>query len=176
MKNHWLPALRPRQQQYAQLSKDFDANLSWCLFRTVRDFPVAKFLAQFPSNKLPYWAVDYFRYGDLFLEVVGDEDGPLCYQNLAPATMFRIETVSGELIEFLQSKEGPDYAAIAANRKSETVIRFSPEAILHFKLGDSSPYGVLDKALTKDNANWAFSKFMDVLEAVERHFKKAHKW
>ncbi len=59
-------------------------------------------------------AMETALYGDVFAEIVKPGFGTegVCVI-LPPATIYRIETIKGELIEFQQSREGPDYAAIA---------------------------------------------------------------
>jgi len=100
-----------------------------------------------------------FIKGDEFLELVVNPDDPkngVCaLADLPPETMFRIESVKGKLIEFQQSKEGPDFQAlqrapITSATDSElaqaTAIRFAPEEIVHIRIGDYRktfyPYGV----------------------------------
>ena len=69
-------------------------------------------------------------------------------------TMYRIETVKGRVVEFQQSKEGPDYQAIVRGSPVEltdtelnqtTAIRFAPSQVVHFRIGDDGktfyPYG-----------------------------------
>jgi len=96
-------------------------------------------------------------FGDLFLEIVINPDNPKegIYKTvpLPPETMYRIETVKGKLIEFQQSKEGPDYQAIIrgpahdldAKEAQGTAIRFSAAQIIHMRIGDDRktfyPYG-----------------------------------
>jgi hypothetical protein len=73
---------------------------------------------------------------------------------LPPETIYRIETIKGRLIEFQQSKEGPDYQALArgdvsqqsdAELSQSTAIRFAPSQIIHMRIGDDRrnfyPYG-----------------------------------
>ena len=97
-------------------------------------------------------------FGDLFLETVINLDNPKegVYKvvPLPPETMYRIETVKGKLIEFQQSKEGPDYQSIVKGPVQEldskevsqgTAIRFAPSQIIHMRIGDDRktfyPYG-----------------------------------
>lgn len=96
--------------------------------------------------------------GDWFVEIVVNPDNPKegIYRAvpLPPETMYRIETVKGKLIEFQQSKEGPDYQALTrgpvmGQNDTEliqtTAIRFAPSQIIHFRIGDDRktffPYG-----------------------------------
>jgi len=96
--------------------------------------------------------------GDLFLEMVINPDNPKegIYKAvpLPPETMYRIETVKGKLIEYQQSKEGPDYQALLRGSITDqdenelnqtTALRFSPSQIIHFRIGDDRktfyPYG-----------------------------------
>lgn len=114
-----------------------------------------------------YWNLDrkvwndaksLFIMGDLFLEVIIDLDNPkygvLRYQSLPQDSVYRIETVKGKLIEFQQSKEGPDYEALTRTNvttATETenlqskAIRFTPDQIIHMRIGDDRrtfyPYG-----------------------------------
>jgi hypothetical protein len=97
--------------------------------------------------------------GDTFWEMVIDPDDPkmgLCgLQDLQPESMFRIETTKGRLVEFQQTREGPDYKAIEnvpietatdSELSQANAIRFSPKQIVHIRLGDYRknfyPYGV----------------------------------
>jgi hypothetical protein len=98
-------------------------------------------------------------YGDLFYEIVvnldNPKDGVLKLVRLPADSMYRIETTKGKVVEFQQSKEGPDYqsltrAPIVQATDQEimmaTAIRFAPEQIIHAKIGDDRktfyPYGV----------------------------------
>lgn len=103
------------------------------------------------------WFKNLCISGDFFVEIVVNPDNPKegIYKTvpLPPETMYRIETVKGRLVEFQQSKEGPDYQAITKpideqNEKElaqTTAIRFSPSQIVHFRIGDDRktfyPYG-----------------------------------
>jgi len=98
-------------------------------------------------------------YGDLFYELVinldNPKDGVMRITRLPPESMYRIETTKGRLVEYQQSKEGPDYqsltrAPVAQATDMEiaqsTAIRFNPEQVVHARLGDDRktfyPYGV----------------------------------
>jgi len=98
-------------------------------------------------------------YGDLFYEIVvnldNPKDGVLKLVRLPADSMYRIETTKGKIVEFQQSKEGPDYqsltrAPVVQSTDQEimmaTAIRFAPEQIVHAKIGDDRktfyPYGV----------------------------------
>lgn len=100
-----------------------------------------------------------FIMGDYFEEVVINPDSPkdgiLKMQDLPPDSVYRIETTKGKLIEFQQSKEGPDYqsltrapvtSATEADLQQATAIRFTADQVVHFKIGDDRkqfyPYGV----------------------------------
>lgn len=89
-------------------------------------------------------------HGDLFLErVCNPKDGKLIMVTmLPPETVFRIQTTKGQLVEFQQSKEGPDYASLVRvpiDKATEqdfmeaTALRFKPEEIVHVRL---TPYDV----------------------------------
>jgi hypothetical protein len=85
------------------------------------------------------------RYGDWFGEMVFCDsyaEGSVFYQSLPADSIYRIETTKGKLLEFQQSKEGPDYAAIARCSVDQspsngsfdgTALRFSPEKIVHVR-------------------------------------------
>ncbi len=100
-----------------------------------------------------------FINGDFFFEIVINPDNPKQgVMNLMPLpvdSMYRIETTKGKLVEFQQSKEGPDYQSLArvevtqateADLQQATAIRFAPEQIIHIRIGDDRktfyPYGV----------------------------------
>ena len=108
------------------------------------------------------YAFVYFKdlivHGDKFFEIVINPDKPSdgIYKlvPLPPETMYRIETIKGKLVEFQQSKEGPDYQSLArgdisqlsdAELNQSTAIRFAPQQILHIRIGDDRrnfyPYG-----------------------------------
>ena len=98
-------------------------------------------------------------YGDLFYELVinldNPKDGIMRVTKLPPESMYRIETTKGKVVEFQQSKEGPDYQSLtrapvvqATDQEimMATAIRFSPEQVVHARIGDDRrtyyPYGV----------------------------------
>lgn len=98
-------------------------------------------------------------YGDLFWEIVINQDNPTegIYKvaRLPADSMYRIETTKGKVVEFQQSKEGPDYTSLisspvlSANETqmiNSTAIRFAPEQIIHVRIGEDRksfyPYGV----------------------------------
>lgn len=104
------------------------------------------------------WFKNLCINGDHFVELVINPENPKegIYRcvSLPPETMYRIETVKSRLIEFQQSKEGPDYQAIVrgsvndmtdAELSQTTAIRFAPSQIVHFRIGDDRktfyPYG-----------------------------------
>lgn len=116
-------------------------------------------MLNFDQKKIWNRAKNLFVNGDDFWEVVIDLENPksgiVDLQFLPPDSMYRIETTKGRLIEFQQSKEGPDYqslsrvdvtAATDADLQQTTAIRFAPEQIIHVKIGDDRktfyPYGV----------------------------------
>jgi hypothetical protein len=91
-------------------------------------------------------------YGDEFWELVIDptspKDGILKVQSLPAATMYRIETIRGKLLEFQQSGTGADIQALAnpdLAQSTSGAIRFTPQQIVHFRLGGDRrmfyPYG-----------------------------------
>ena len=100
-----------------------------------------------------------FIMGDFFYEVIinpeSPKDGILNLIPLPADSMYRIETTKGRLVEYQQSKEGPDYQSLSkvevtqateADLQQATAIRFSPDQIIHIKIGDDRktfyPYGV----------------------------------
>lgn len=104
------------------------------------------------------WFKNLCIAGDWFVEMVINPDNPKegIYRAmpLPPETMYRIETVKGKMIEYQQSKEGPDYQAIVRGPvtgqnemelNQTTAIRFAPSQIVHFRIGDDRktfyPYG-----------------------------------
>lgn len=112
-------------------------------------------------NQRSMWnkAKRLFVMGDLFLELIIDPEDPKKgiqgIQELPADSMYRIETTKGKLLEFQQAKEGPDFQAIVnapiasateAELAQSYAIRFSPEQIIHIRIGDYRkpfyPYGV----------------------------------
>lgn len=105
------------------------------------------------------WFKNLCIFGDHFIENVVHPDNPKAgiakVVPLPPESMYRIESTKGKLIEFQQSKEGPDYTALArapmVTRAAESdlsqsaAIRFPPSQIVHFRIGDDRktfyPYG-----------------------------------
>jgi len=111
------------------------------------------------DRKIWNWAKNLYCMGDWFGEVVIDPENPklgVLKVNPLPAdSIYRIETTKGKLLEFQQSKEGPDYQSLArvdvtqandAELAQATAIRFAPEQIVHIRIGDDRktfyPYGV----------------------------------
>lgn len=97
-------------------------------------------------------------FGDGFYELVTDPENPkegvLKIQELPPDSMYKIVTTKGKLVEYQQSKEGPDYQALTRSNvtkstdielQQSTAIRFSPYQVVHMNLGDDRktfyPYG-----------------------------------
>jgi intein/homing endonuclease len=116
-------------------------------------------MLNFDQKKIWNLAKLLFIYGDSFYEVVINPENPSeGVYNLIPLpadSMYRMETTKGKLIEFQQSKEGPDYQSLArvevtqatdSDLQQATAIRFAPEQIIHFRIGDDRktfyPYGV----------------------------------
>jgi len=111
------------------------------------------------DRRLGSWAKNLFIFGDFFLELIlnpnNPKDGILKAMPLPPESMFRIETTKCRVIEFQQSKEGPDLNALnrtkiedapEAELAQSTAIRFHPDQIVHMRIGedrkDFYPYGV----------------------------------
>ena len=97
-------------------------------------------------------------FGDAFYELITDPDEPkqgiLKIQELPPDSVFKIVTTKGRVVEFQQSKEGPDYQSLARSQVTQatnvelmqsTAIRFAPPQVVHMYLGDDRrtfyPYG-----------------------------------
>lgn len=97
--------------------------------------------------------------GDLFYEIVINPDNPsdgvLKIQKLPPESIYRIQTTKDKVIEFQQSREGPDYnslirAPVVQSTDAEvmqaTALRFTPDQVIHIRIGDDRktffPYGV----------------------------------
>lgn len=98
-------------------------------------------------------------YGDLFWEIIINQENPTegIYKiaRLPADSMYRIETTKGKVVEFQQSKEGPDYTSLISSpvlssndtqMLNSTAIRFAPEQIIHIRVGEDRksfyPYGV----------------------------------
>lgn len=100
-----------------------------------------------------------YKYGDLFWEIILDinnpKDGIQKVVRLPADSMFRIETIRGKLIEFQQSKTGPDYNSLTkidpldatpSDLDQSNCIRFHKDQVIHMRIGDDRktfyPYGV----------------------------------
>ncbi len=136
------------------------------LFEVKCDDEEAKEEAEFLLNEVlevEDWAWSEAKnlclYGDRFWEIVISEEDPKAgivkIVSLPPDSVYRIETTKGKLLEFQQSKEGPDYQSLArveitkateADLAQATALRFAPEQIVHCRIGDDRktfyPYGV----------------------------------
>lgn len=116
-------------------------------------------MLNFDQNKIWDMAKRLFIMGDFFYEIIIDMESPkngiIGLIPLPADSMYRIETTKGKLVEFQQSKEGPDYQSLArvevaqateADLQQATAIRFAPEQVVHLKIGDDRktfyPYGV----------------------------------
>lgn len=97
-------------------------------------------------------------YGDGFYELITDPDEPkqgiLKIQELPPESVYKIVTTKGRVVEYQQSKEGPDYQALTRSGVTKasdqelmqsTAIRFAPPQVVHIYLGEERktffPYG-----------------------------------
>jgi hypothetical protein len=97
-------------------------------------------------------------YGDGFYELITDPDEPkqgiLKIQELPPDSVYKIVTTKGRLVEYQQSKEGPDYQALTRSDVTKAsdqelmqspAIRFAPSQVIHIYLGEERksfyPYG-----------------------------------
>lgn len=97
-------------------------------------------------------------FGDSFYELITDMESPklgiLKIQELPPDSIYKIVTTKGKLVEYQQSKEGPDYQSLSRGNitqssdlelQQSTAIRFAPQQIIHIYLGEDRktfyPYG-----------------------------------
>jgi len=97
-------------------------------------------------------------FGDSFQELITDQKEPkngiLKIQELPPDSMYKIVTTKGRIVEYQQSRDGPDYQALTrSSLKSATdedlmqsnAIRFSVNQVVHMFLGEDRktffPYG-----------------------------------
>lgn len=127
-------------------------------------------------------------YGDYFAELLIDPEDryprPLSYIHLGCDSMYRIETVKGDLLEFQQSKEGPDYQSLAlcsinkatdADLCKATAIRFKPEQIVHIRAAGFAkshyPYGVSAIRTGKVEMGYAFENSVkEGIQELVSHF------
>ena len=97
-------------------------------------------------------------FGDGFYELITNpnnpKDGILKVQELPADSMYKVVTTKGRVVEFQQSKEGPDYQALTRSDVTKateqelmqsTAIRFAPAQVVHMYIGDDRktfyPYG-----------------------------------
>ena len=97
-------------------------------------------------------------FGDSFFELITDPENPkegiLKMQELPPESMYKLVTTKGRVVEFQQSKEGPDYQALTKSEVKKatdqelmqsSAIRFAPSQVVHIWLGEDRktfyPYG-----------------------------------
>jgi len=104
------------------------------------------------------WFKNLCVNGDHFIEIIIDiqdtKQGIYKAISLPVETMYRIETTKGKLLEFQQSKEGPDYDVLVNPIKNSSTldvdkckaIRFNTNQIIHLRIGEDRkqfyPYGV----------------------------------
>lgn len=133
-----------RLERYKRCKKFFD-------YRYLDDTIHSKFVdsikEKFKANSIPirnngsslqYVIYKAAGYGDCFVEVLGENKFVIL-----PETIYRIETIKGKLLEFQQSREGPDYAVLCNENLKTDVIRLNPDKIVHFRPNciDYYPYG-----------------------------------
>lgn len=128
------------------------------------------------NSKIDDYAFDLAVFGDSFIEKVkSDEDQLVTFQFLPPETMFRIQTVKGKLLEFHQSKNGPDYEALQYDLKEKSsqfaskAIRFFPEQIIHCRLINYKP-----KSMRQPDDNLQFVYGTSLLEKVPCFWSREH--
>jgi hypothetical protein len=97
-------------------------------------------------------------FGDSFFELITDPEEPkqgvLKIQELPPESVYKIVTTKGRVVEYQQSKEGPDYQALTKSDVTKATdqelmqsraIRFAPSQVVHMYIGDDRrtfyPYG-----------------------------------
>lgn len=120
-------------------------------------------------------------YGDVFVEIVRPswDKAPLSasditYQMMPPDTVYRIETIKGKLLEFQQSRSGPDYQALTASPEytKSYAVRFHPEKIVHIrpKCYKYAPYGTsaLETGEPVLDADWFNDVFNGIKELHQR--------
>jgi len=136
-----------------------------------------------------YRAYNLAVHGDGFYELIYNADypfdtlirRPVLSQELPADTVYRIETTKGKLVEFQQSKTGPDYAALSQPLEgtdprlmlinNSTAIRFRPDQIYHLRIGPPifQPYGTSLLEVVRKNPDakigeGAIENFMMVFE------------
>lgn len=98
---------------------------------------------------------------------------------LPPETVFRIQTTKGNLLEFQQSKEGPDYASllrVPIDKMTEkdfveaTALRFKPEEIVHVRRApyNAGGYGtsLLDCSSSRDVADELVATMLNQIDRM----------
>lgn len=111
------------------------------------------------NNDALIWFKNLCIFGDWFVETIIDISNPkkgiyraACLQ---PENIYRIETNRGRVLEFQQSADGPNYDIVNTEindfnfgneyNQANRLIRFTPEQIVHFRIGDDRksfyPYG-----------------------------------
>jgi hypothetical protein len=159
-----------RYQEYRTIMNDnFELNdkiqkIAGEAANRVSNFPHAQTLGYFAHlyQRYLYRAYNLAIYGDGFYELVYAADypsdtlirRPILAQELLADTVYRIETIKGKVIEYQQSKTGPDYAALSQPLEgtdprlmlinNSTAIRWRPDQIYHLRIGGPVfyPYGV----------------------------------
>ena len=166
-----------RKQRYAKYKKmmcedtDLSIKIGTIVQEAVNDaMPYCNFHVCSPYQMLDM-AEELAIMGDLFVEKITHESNLLKVSKLPAFSMFRIETIKGELLEFQQSMDGPDYAAISRCRVEDSKndlescsIRFKPSEIDHIRIGSFLklrgfyPYGI---------------SLIECKNVAESHYKKA---
>lgn len=160
-----IPEVHSSCDTYADEATSVDENGSCIIIQSSNSFVVKecrKLERRLGLNDRA-WQIsrDLCKYGDHFLELIFDprrpERGIQKIKVLPVKSMWRIETLSGRLLEFQQSITGPDYMGIMTRHgpnnskhvlplsvKGSTIV-FSPEMVVHTRIGgDGSiyyPYG-----------------------------------
>jgi hypothetical protein len=103
------------------------------------------------------WLFELSLYGDLFVEkvIIPNEKSVFHVQSLQADTMYRIETTTGRLLEFQQSKDGPDYKSLVTDSVG-TALRFHPTLITHFRMdiNPREPYGYKGSVMRTNPELW----------------------
>lgn len=146
-----IPFTCPRFDRYKQYEKMLECgSIYYSLKEEVWD---AHKSLKVPSSQfcLVYKILYYTAlYGDAFYEKISHKgypyalDGCKSLIHLPADSMFRIQTIKNEVVEFQQCKHGPDYSIIGKKVDNCKVIQFKPDEIFHVRWGDDivGGYGI----------------------------------
>jgi hypothetical protein len=125
----------------------------WMWYKDLKDYVLFRNIETDPSVKarICCWASMLAITGDVFLELVKEDNDLLFVTTLVPDSMYSITTIKGKILEYQESMHGPDYAAFsqfplenAHKDLASKVVRFHPDQILHMKIDNPifHPYGL----------------------------------